>query len=154
MKRCTKCDEEKGYDQFHKCTSNKDGLQYVCKECTAERLREWNKANPGATARRRALLSPEKRRADDAKWYKRKVDNRILLDKKLKAAVIKAYGQCASCGSKSRLSVDHVIPRSDGGSHDWDNLQVLCLKCNSSKRNKDTDYRKEILPEPEWREVE
>lgn len=40
---------------------------------------------------------------------------------------------CAACGCRSRhnLDIDHVNPRSNGGSDDADNLQVLCHGCNS-----------------------
>ncbi len=33
--------------------------------------------------------------------------------------------------------VDHVIPISDGGTDDWDNLQGLCKPCHSKKGAKD-----------------
>lgn len=59
-------------------------------------------------------------------------------------------GRCALCGitkKDSPLDVDHIIPRSRGGSNEKENLQVLCIKCNRSKGNKDkTDFRKP-LPE-------
>ena len=60
--------------------------------------------------------------------------------------VLKAGKQrCALCGitAKDRmLDVDHIIPRSRGGSSKEENLQVLCAKCNRSKGNKDdTDFR-------------
>jgi 5-methylcytosine-specific restriction endonuclease McrA len=31
------------------------------------------------------------------------------------------------------LSVDHVVPRSKGGTHDASNLQTLCTECNGRK---------------------
>ena len=49
-------------------------------------------------------------------------------------------GRCALCGATSkerRIEVDHVIPRSKGGSNDLDNLQALCDKYNQGKSNKD-----------------
>lgn len=40
---------------------------------------------------------------------------------------------CRGCGSEKDLTVDHVLPLSKGGSDDLENLQFLCLPCNSSK---------------------
>lgn len=70
--------------------------------------------------------------------------------------------KCLSCGRKARedgvlLEVDHIIPRSKGGSNDMDNLQTLCKKCNIGKSNKDStrlyvssdDSRNESLMESE-----
>jgi len=37
------------------------------------------------------------------------------------------------CGTEERLSVDHIVPRTLGGSDSLDNLQVLCSSCNSAK---------------------
>ena len=55
---------------------------------------------------------------------------------------------CCSCGRSSKeegitLEVDHIVPRSKGGSDDIDNLQTLCKKCNIGKSNRDdTDLRR------------
>lgn len=40
---------------------------------------------------------------------------------------------CQYCGSKKRLTLDHVIPRSKGGKHSWDNVVTACERCNSKK---------------------
>jgi len=40
---------------------------------------------------------------------------------------------CKSCGSFNKLSVDHIVPISFGGSDDILNLQCLCFSCNSKK---------------------
>ena len=51
-----------------------------------------------------------------------------------------AKGRCALCGATSRerrIEVDHVVPRSKGGSNDITNLQALCDECNRGKSNKD-----------------
>ena len=45
--------------------------------------------------------------------------------------------RCQYCGSSSeRLSIDHVLPRSRGGSHSWDNVTTACLRCNVHKGNR------------------
>ncbi len=51
--------------------------------------------------------------------------------------------KCLSCGRTSRedgatLEVDHIVPRSKGGTDEMDNLQTLCKKCNIGKSNKDS----------------
>ncbi len=62
-------------------------------------------------------------------------------------------GRCALCGitkNDSPLDVDHIIPRSRGGSNNKENLQVLCSKCNRTKKDKDeTDFRNPIPSDTE-----
>ena len=44
--------------------------------------------------------------------------------------------QCQYCGKKyptTELSLDHVIPRSQGGRNIWDNIVCACVKCNVKK---------------------
>ena len=41
--------------------------------------------------------------------------------------------RCQYCGDTSRLTVDHVIPRSRGGSSGWDNMITACAPCNLRK---------------------
>ena len=41
--------------------------------------------------------------------------------------------RCQYCGSTKRLTLDHVIPRSKGGNHAWDNVVTACERCNSRK---------------------
>jgi hypothetical protein len=55
---------------------------------------------------------------------------------------------CCSCGRSPKeqgiaLEVDHIKPRSKGGTDDLSNLQTLCKKCNVGKSNRDnTDLRR------------
>ncbi|MBD2576857.1 HNH endonuclease [Oscillatoria sp. FACHB-1406] len=41
--------------------------------------------------------------------------------------------RCQYCGSTKKLTLDHVIPRSKGGKHTWDNVVTACERCNSQK---------------------
>ncbi len=59
----------------------------------------------------------------------------------LRYQVLKRDRRCRLCGAgpdDSVLHVDHIIPRSRGGSNDLDNLQVLCQVCNLGKSNTDS----------------
>ena len=44
---------------------------------------------------------------------------------------------CRYCGNDENLQIDHVISRKNGGTHDLENLQVLCRDCNLRKSSKD-----------------
>ncbi|WP_208028005.1 HNH endonuclease [Rhabdothermincola sediminis] len=44
-------------------------------------------------------------------------------------------GVCQYCGRKAD-SIDHVVPRSRGGSHAWENVVAACGRCNSAKRDR------------------
>lgn len=58
-------------------------------------------------------------------------------------ALLKRYGnQCLCCGRTDvRLTADHIIPVSQGGTSNIDNIQPLCASCNSRKHDKVIDYR-------------
>lgn len=46
-KKCTRCGRELPVTEFHKKNNAPDGLQYRCKECQREALRERNKRESG-----------------------------------------------------------------------------------------------------------
>lgn len=42
--------------------------------------------------------------------------------------------RCQYCGkTEPMLTVDHIHPRSKGGTDSWDNLVAACVKCNNKK---------------------
>ena len=67
-------------------------------------------------------------------------DNKIVANgvtRTQRARILERDGhKCMSCGSTEHLCIDHVAPVSKGGTSADDNLQVLCLPCNTKKGNK------------------
>ncbi|MEW6250086.1 MAG: HNH endonuclease [Planctomycetota bacterium] len=44
--------------------------------------------------------------------------------------------RCQYCGKRyptSELSLDHIIPRSRGGTNSWENIVCACIRCNVKK---------------------
>lgn len=44
------------------------------------------------------------------------------------------HRRCAYCGERGD-TIDHVVPRSRGGQHSWDNCVACCQRCNTRKAN-------------------
>jgi 5-methylcytosine-specific restriction endonuclease McrA len=54
--------------------------------------------------------------------------------KERKRQVLRHYGRrCFACGSDGPLGIDHIHPRSRGGTAAFQNLQPLCTKCGQAK---------------------
>lgn len=63
--------------------------------------------------------------------------SRIMSHKPSKGMIYKRDdNKCQYCGSTRHLTIDHVIPKSKGGSEDWSNLVVACSQCNTKKGDK------------------
>jgi len=64
---------------------------------------------------------------------------RLELWQRMQAEAETETPACSGCGrapGMDYMEVDHIIPRSRGGEHTWDNVQLLCGPCNRSKGNK------------------
>jgi len=72
---------------------------------------------------------------------------------KIRKRVLRTYGaKCMKCGSTEDIHVDHIKPRSKYKKlqYRFDNLQVLCKKCNMEKSNfNEIDYRPKLKDEQE-----
>ena len=99
-----------------------------------EVVRAWTKAHPEVgrfkVARRRAWKMAAGGSHTRAEWE----------------SLCAAYGyRCLACGKHVRLTEDHIVPLSRGGSDSIDNIQPLCLPCNQRKGVRTIDYRPDAV---------
>lgn len=64
-----------------------------------------------------------------------KVPRRIHVAPSRKAVFLRDGHRCQYCG-KAAENVDHVQPRSRGGTHTWENVVAACRRCNGRKENR------------------
>ena len=102
----------------------------------------------------------EERRKYSLEYYKRFPEKSVAATNRRRALKLSAEGahteeqwqalksfydfKCLKCGKQEpevKLTRDHVIPLTQGGSDSIDNVQPLCAQCNSKKNNKHIDYR-------------
>ena len=54
-----------------------------------------------------------------------------------KNILLRDNNSCQYCNHRgSDLSIDHVLPRSRGGTDSWENVTTACLRCNVQKGNR------------------
>ena len=160
-KVCSKCKEEKVLSEFNKDRTKQDGLNSCCKVCHRKADKAWRENNADKVKQYQDKwkeANPEKDKRRKRNWSKRnlvrrKVYNQNRIAKKYKnggsftakewKSLCEKYdNRCLCCGEKERLTVDHVVPISKGGTSNIENIQPLCMYCNSSKGNyHPTDYR-------------
>jgi 5-methylcytosine-specific restriction endonuclease McrA len=93
---------------------------------STEKVRVWRAAHPEATkalriqneATRRARKAGASGTHTQAEW---------------EAICARQRNLCEACGDECKLTKDHIVPLSMGGSNDASNLQGLCGPCNSRK---------------------
>ena len=107
------------------------------------RLDEWERAELRAVCDLRVAEFVAKRQ--DRIWAHR-AGNADPVPGTLRWQVIsRALGRCEACGISSAeraLEVDHIVPRSKGGSNELWNLQALCSLCNVQKLDREAvDFR-------------
>lgn len=56
-------------------------------------------------------------------------------------------GRCQYCSAPAE-SIDHVVPRSRGGGHEWENVVAACRRCNGAKRDRFLHETSMVLRRP------
>jgi 5-methylcytosine-specific restriction endonuclease McrA len=68
--------------------------------------------------------------------YYVRVPHRLLIPVTRRTILARDQYTCQYCGAqptKGKLTLDHVVPRSRGGGHSWDNVVAACIPCNQRK---------------------
>ncbi len=58
---------------------------------------------------------------------------RVALNRR--AIFLRDSHRCQYCGATAE-NIDHVVPRSRGGAHAWDNVVAACRPCNARKEDR------------------
>lgn len=152
-------------ERYEDYLRNRREQQHAYREARREELsrkeRERQAANPEAKSKankQRRVANPDKVRKEKRMDYEKHVDSYKRRSRERRVRKVNAPGhhteaewqaiksyymdQCLSCGDvPDKLTPDHVIPLSKGGSDAISNIQPLCLWCNKSKGTKTIDYR-------------
>ena len=113
------------------------------REENAEKIREyyrqWYAAN--SEKKRESVKLYRQDRPDQYRGYRHTRRVRLaegecsLTNAQWEEVKLRYKHKCAYCGKKpEKLTMDHVIPISKGGSHSADNIVPACLTCNCSKQ--------------------
>lgn len=104
-------------------TENKERFREMCKR--------WRDRNP---EKQRAIMF-------NSNSMRRGIRNRLLKSGDISAMVASQAGRCiyCKCGITKTFDIDHIVPVSRGGDNLLENLQILCIRCNRSKKDKTHD---------------
>ncbi len=133
VKQCVKCMMHKPNGDFYPDRKSEDGLNRYCKGCC-----KVNRALEGVRKRDRSSKMSYRQR-HRAGVLGVECDDTINLVGVYKAA----FGLCCICKvwvQPRHASMDHIHPLSKGGTHTWDNVQLVHLRCNLRKGAK-LDYQ-------------
>lgn len=163
-KKCTQCKEDKFIIDFS-FTQKGKYLSSICKPCMAKRTKEYYRLNKkkisdNAKEKRKNPSFIKANRERVREWVSNNIERHRELHKiresKRRARLLgkgsfsleewnslcsKYDNRCLCCGELKMLTIDHVVPVVMGGRNTIDNIQPLCMACNSRKHDKTIDYR-------------
>jgi 5-methylcytosine-specific restriction endonuclease McrA len=79
------------------------------------------------------LAMPEPSVVKLCRYVRVPYQTRIALNRR--AVFARDSHRCQYCGAAAE-NIDHVVPRSRGGTHTWDNVVASCRPCNARKEDR------------------
>ncbi len=161
---CKTCQNAKDKEYYRKNRETKISKKKVYNQSNVDKIKKYQKHYRDKTTEKRLKYANNWRKENkdrlkkmNSSWQKRNPAKVVALSQRHRSLKMNAQGsytakewlelvelhdgKCVACGVKGKLTVDHVVPLSKGGTNFIDNLQPLCSKCNSSKGTKTIDYR-------------
>lgn len=149
QKECTKCKLKKELSEFYANNRSTDKKAWYCKRCHEICCAEWRKNN-----REKTQIYSKKWLEDDGNYAKKlsfNTKSRIMrrnidgFHSQDEWELLKRqyHYTCPACCEQEpdiKLGKDHIIPISMGGTNYIDNIQPLCMMCNSKKHTHITKY--------------
>lgn len=157
MKVCSKCHQEKKFEDFCKSANRKDGYYYYCRTCVAESNRtykkEWRK-NGGALKEKQSLEASTKRMMAKkisnlirntltGNGYKKKTKTYSILGaefEQVKLHIEKQFKEGMNWANHGEWHIDHIYPVAMAENKEmvyklnhYTNLQPLWAKENLQK---------------------
>ena len=83
------------------------------------------------------------------KHYDRVPENQVTFSRR--NVFKRDHFTCQYCGvqpGSEELTIDHVLPRSQGGETSWENCVLACVQCNSTKANRTPEQAR--MPLRKW----
>ena len=151
LKRCKKCQQEKPSSEYYRHRKSRDGLDYLCKECSRGKAREWQRSNPERHAeasarwdrenieRKRELRRESYRRHRAAQMQRSKARRdeepekyraRYTLTNAVREGKIAKPSACEDCGKELSARLIH------GHHHDYSKpleVEWLCAPCHATR---------------------
>jgi len=128
---------------WQKCCSYKCGYEYQNKRLKQNRLANTNLCYRCGKSllhkRTNAIYCSQTCKSMDHNFKHRNGSGRRTTTARRRLIIERDNGICYLCNKQipfNEIEIDHLIPRSRGGSSQPDNLSVSCMKCNRHKGNR------------------
>jgi len=116
------------------------GNRGICTKCVMDAANDYVFTQFGKRDWR--FATAKELEQDRQEREKRHNKQKKVIPSSLRTAVFERDSyRCLACGIQKSLRCDHVVPESKGGSMSIENMQTLCVSCNTKKGTKVIDYR-------------